>query len=157
MAPVRILLANETRFWRDLVSSVLRQDASLKVIAEVCDGLRAVQMAERLRPAVALLEVELPKLSGIQAGGWIRMLAPNTKIVFLAERLEADVVQAAMKLGPAGCVLKSRATRDLLAAIHAVGRGETFFCHPWAPRPPARSAAQARTANEDATAWGLGA
>jgi DNA-binding NarL/FixJ family response regulator len=153
MALVGILLADETRFWRDFVSSVLRQDPCLEVIGEVSDGLRAVQMAERLQPAVVLLDVELPKLTGIQAGGWIRMLAPNTKIVFLAERLEADVVQAAMKLGPAGCTLKSQAARDLVAAIHAVRRGETFFRHPFAARLPTGPEVQPRTANEQPRAW----
>jgi len=153
MALVRILLAEETRFWQDFVSSVLRQDSSFEVIATVSDGLRAVQMAERLQPTLVLLDVELPKLSGIQAGGWIRMLAPNAKILFLAERLEADVIEAATKLGPGGCILKSQATRDLVPAIHAVGRGETYF----RPRSAAPRAAQAkvqpRTANDQPRAW----
>jgi len=149
MALVRILLAEETRFWRDFISSVLRQDLSFEVIAQVSDGLRAVQMAERLQPAVVLLDVELPKLSGIQAGGWIRMLAPNAKILFLAERLDAGVLEAAMKLGPGGCILKPQATRDLVAAIQAVGRGETFFRLPFA----GQSRVQPRTANEPARAW----
>jgi len=149
MALVRILLAEETRFWRDLVSSVLRQDCSFEVIAAVSDGLRAVQLAERLQPAVVLLDVELPKLSGIHAGGWIRMLAPNAKIVFLAERWEAAVVEAAMRFGPGGCVLKPRAARDLIAAIQAVGRGETFFRLPFA----ALSRVHPRSASEQARAW----
>jgi DNA-binding NarL/FixJ family response regulator len=153
MVLVRILLADETRFWREFVSSALRQDPSLEVICEVCDGLRAVQMAERLQPAVALLDVDLPKLSGIQAGGWIRMLAPNTKIVFLADRLEAAVVQAGMKLGPGGCILKSEAARDLVAAIHAVGRGETLFPYRFATRLPAGTVVQPRDASEKAKAW----
>jgi DNA-binding NarL/FixJ family response regulator len=129
MALVGILLADEIKSWREFVSSVLRRDPSLEVICEVSDGLKAVKMAEQLQPAVAVLNIELPNLGGIQAGGWIRMLAPNTKIVFLAERLEADIVQAAMKHGPEGYLLKSEAPRDLVAAIHAVGRGETFLSY----------------------------
>jgi len=152
MALVRILLADETRFWRDFVSSVLRQDPSFEVIGEVSNGLRAVQMAERLRPEVVLLDAELPKLSAIQAGGWIRMLAPNTKIVFLAERLEADVVEFAMKLGPGGYILKSQVARDLVDAIHAVSRGESFF-RPFATRPAAGSEGQARSTNQQAQTW----
>jgi len=129
MALVRILLADEIESWRVFVSSVLRQDASLEVICEVSDGLKAVKMAEKLQPSLAVLNIDLPKLSGIQAGGWIRMLAPHTKIVFLAERLEADIVQAAMKHGPGGYLLKSEARRDLVAAIHAVDRGETVVSY----------------------------
>jgi DNA-binding NarL/FixJ family response regulator len=129
MALVRILLADEIASWREFVSSVLRKDPSLEVICEVSDGLKAVKMAEQLQPSVAVLNIDLPNLSGTQAGGWIRMLAPNTKIVFLAERLEADIVQAAMKHGPGGYLLKSEARRDLTAAIHAVARGETVLSY----------------------------
>ena len=153
MALVRIFLAEEARFWRDFVASVLRQDPSFEVIAAVSDGLRAVQMAERLQPEVVLLDVELPKLGGIQAGGWIRMLAPNAKILFLAERLEADVVEAAMKLRPGGCVVKSQVTRDLVAAIHAVGRGETFFPCRLAARLPAGSDVQPQDRSDHGKAW----
>ena len=96
---------------------------------EVSDGLKAVRMTEKLQPSVAVVNISLPNLSGIQAGGWIRMLAPKTKIVFLAERLEADIVQAAMKHRAGGYLLKSEARRDLVAAIHAVGRGGTFLSY----------------------------
>jgi DNA-binding NarL/FixJ family response regulator len=129
MARVGILLADEIESWREFVTSVLRRDPSLEVICEVSDGLKAVKMAEKLQPSVAVLNIDLPNLRGIQAGGWIRMLAPNTKIVFLAERLEADLVQAATKHGPGGYLLTSEARRDLVAAIHAVGRGETFLSY----------------------------
>jgi DNA-binding NarL/FixJ family response regulator len=134
MALVRILLADEIKPWREFASYILRQDPSLEVICEVSDGLKAVRMAEKLQPSVVVLNINLPNLRGIQAGGWIRMLAPNTKIVFLAERLEADIVRAAMMLGSGGYLLKSEAARDLVAAIHAVGRGETFFSYQLAAR-----------------------
>jgi len=127
MAPLRVLLADEIESWREFASSILRKDPSLEVVCQVSDGLKAVQMAEKLQPTVVLLNVSLPNLSGIQAGGWIRKLAPNTKIVFLSEELEADIVQVAMKLGVRGYILKCEAARDLVAAIHAVSRGETFF------------------------------
>ena len=129
MAPVGILLADEIKSWREFVSSVLRRDPTLEVICEVSDGLKAVKMATKMQPSVAVLNIDLPNLRGIQAGGWIHMLAPNTKIVFLAERLNADIVQAARKHGPGGYLLKSEAPRDLVAAIHAVGRGETFLSY----------------------------
>jgi len=127
MALVPILLADENKSWREFVSSVLRQDPSLEIICEVSDGLKAVKMAEKLQPSVVVLNINLPNLSGLEASGWISMLAPNTKIVFLADRLEADLVEAAMKLGSGGYLLKSEAARNLVAAIRAVGRGETFF------------------------------
>ena len=127
MALLRILVADDIKSWREFAFSVLRKDPSLEVVCEVSDGLKAVQMTEKLQPAVVLLNINLPNLSGVQAGGWIRKLAPNTKIVFLSEHLEADIVQVAMKLGVRGYILKCEAARDLVAAIHAVSRGETFF------------------------------
>jgi DNA-binding NarL/FixJ family response regulator len=134
MALVRILLADEIESWREFAFSVIQRDPSLAVISEVSDGLKAVRMAEKLEPSVAVLNIDLPNLTGLQAGGWIRMLVPNTKIVFLAERLDADIVQAAMKLGPGGYLLKSEARRDLVAAIHAAARGETFLSDQLAAR-----------------------
>jgi len=134
MALVRILLADEIKSWREFASSLVRRDPSLELICEVSDGLKAVRMAEKLEPSIVVLNIELPGLRGLQAGGWIRMLIPKTRIVFLAERLEADIVQAAMKLGPGAYLLKSEAARDLVAAIHAVARGETFLSHQLAAR-----------------------
>jgi two-component system nitrate/nitrite response regulator NarL len=126
MSMVSILVVDDIDSWRRFVTSTLGQEPSFEIICEVSDGVKAVQMAEQLQPTVVLLDIGLPRLNGIEAGKWIREVAPNAKIVFLSEQLDSDIIQAALKLGAGGYVLKSDAAKDLVAAIHAVVRGKKF-------------------------------
>jgi len=122
---VHILVAEDVQLWREFISSTLRKESSFEIICEVVDGLEAVLAAEQLQPTIALLDIGLPLLNGIEAARYIRMLAPRTGIIFLSEQHDPEVVQAALDLA-SGYVLKSDAANDLLAAIHSVARGETF-------------------------------
>jgi DNA-binding NarL/FixJ family response regulator len=126
MSKVRILVVDDIASWRELVSSVFRSELSFEIICEAVDGKQAVVMAERLQPTIALLDVGLPKLSGIDAAREIRKLAPSTKIAFLSEQRDPDVVKAALNVA-SGYVLKSDAATDLVPAIHSVARGERFI------------------------------
>jgi DNA-binding NarL/FixJ family response regulator len=125
MSKVRILVAEDTELWRDFVSSTLQKEPSFEIICEVVDGLQAVLMAEQFQPTIALLDIGLPRLSGIDAAKRIRTLAPQTRTVFLSERRDLEVVQAALNLA-CGYVLKSDAANDLIPAIHSVASGEPF-------------------------------
>ncbi len=122
---VRILIAEDTELWRGFISSTLRKESSFEIICEVVDGLQAVQAAEQHQPTIALLDIGLPRMNGIEAARYIRMLAPRTGIIFLSEQRDTEVVQAALDIAN-GYVLKSDAANDLLEAIHSVTRGETF-------------------------------
>ena len=127
MSSIRILLVDDVESWRLSVSSMLRTEPSFEVVFETSDGLKAVQAAEKLQPAVVLLDIGLPGLNGIQAGGWIRKVAPFAKIVFVTMERDPDIVEAAWRLGAWGYVLKSDAARELVAAIQSVVRGEKFL------------------------------
>ncbi len=127
MSSIRILLVDDVESWRLTVSSVLREEPSFEVVFETSDGLKAIQAAEKLQPAVILLDIGLPGLNGIQAGRWIRKVAPFAKIVFVTMELDPDIVEAAWGLGAWGYVLKSDAARELVAAIQSVVRGEKFL------------------------------
>ena len=95
----------------------------LKSLCELAGRLKAVQMAEALRPTLAVLEVALPKLNRLEAAGWIRKLAPESRLVFVSERYpDSDVIKAALHLG-LSYVLKSDAAGDMIAAIHAAAQG----------------------------------
>ena len=125
MSKVRILVAEDVDLWRKFISSALLQEPAFEVICEVVDGLQAVLEAEKRQPTIALLDISLPRLSGIDAARSIGKAAPNTKIVFLSAHREVEIVQAALDLGSA-YVLKSDAASDLVEAIHRVTRGEVF-------------------------------
>jgi DNA-binding NarL/FixJ family response regulator len=112
--------------FRRLVCSLLEQDPQFHVAREVGDGLEAVQYAERLQPNLILLDIGLPNMNGIEAARRIRTLAPESKILFLSQTSDADVVQDALSLGAQGYVLKSQVGSELRAAVEAVLRGERF-------------------------------
>ena len=126
MRKVRILVADDMEPWRDYVSSMLQNEPSFEIICQVVDGLEAVVAAKRHQPTIALLDIGMPRMSGIDAARSIKTLAPNTEIVFLSEQRDMEVIQAALDLG-LGYVLKSDAASDLIAAIHAGARGDTFI------------------------------
>lgn len=125
MGKVRILVAEDLELWREYISSALMREPTFELICEATDGLQAVLMAEQHQPTLALLDIGLPRLCGIDAARSIQTVAPNTRIVFLSGQQDIEIVQTALELG-SGYVLKSDAAMDLVAAIHSVVEGETF-------------------------------
>jgi CheY-like chemotaxis protein len=97
-----------------------------QVIAEAADGPEAVQKAEELKPDLIVLDIGLPKLNGIEAARRIRRVSPSTKIVFLSQNNDPDVVRVALSTGALGYVQKTDVRSDLLPAIEAVLQGRQF-------------------------------
>ena len=126
MPLLKAVVVEDYRAFRRLIRLALEQTAEFEVIAEVSDGLEAVQEAKEQQPDLILLDIGLPKLNGFEAGRRIREVSPNSKILFLSQESSPDVVREALSLGALGYVLKSRAQSDLLPAIEAVLRGEHF-------------------------------
>ena len=106
---------------------LLQSRPEWQVIAEASDGSEAVQKAEALKPDLILLDIRLPKVDGIEAARQIRQLSPNSRIVFLSQNKDPDVVRAALGTGALGYVHKTDARRELLLAVDAVLRGEQFI------------------------------
>ena len=125
MSAVCVLVVDDFEDWRRFISYRLRAEP-FEIIGEASDGLRAVQLAEQLQPTVVLLDIGLPGLGGIEAGGWIRSVAPETKIVFVSQESDPDIVRDALRLGAWGYVQKFDAAQELVNAIHTVVRGEKF-------------------------------
>jgi DNA-binding NarL/FixJ family response regulator len=123
---VRVLVVDDFEPFRRFVCSTLEQRPDLQIVAEVSDGLEAVQKAEELKPDVILLDIGLPILNGIEAARQIRKLAPESKIIFLSQESSAEVVQEAFSLGAWGYVMKTRAASDLLHAVESVILGKQF-------------------------------
>jgi len=127
VSSISILLVDDVESWRLSISSILQAEPSFEIVLEISDGMKAVQAAKILQPDVVLLDVGLPGLNGIQAGEWIRTVAPFAKIVFVTIERDPDVVEAAWRLGAWGYVLKSDAARELVAAIWSAVRREKFL------------------------------
>jgi DNA-binding NarL/FixJ family response regulator len=123
---IRILVVDDFEDWRRQVHLLLQVRPEWRVIAEASDGREAIQKAEELKPDLIVLDVGLPNLSGIEAAQQIRQLSPNSRIVFLSQNSDLDVVRAALDTGALGFVCKIDAGDELLPAVDAVLRGKQF-------------------------------
>ena len=123
---IRILVVDDSQDWRRQVLSLFQARPEWQVIAEAADGPEAIQKAEELKPDLIVLDIGLPKLNGIEAARQIRQLSPTSKIVFLSQNNEHEVVRAALGIGALGYVHKTDARSELLPAVYAVLLGEQF-------------------------------
>jgi DNA-binding NarL/FixJ family response regulator len=111
---------------RRFVCSTLEKRPELLIVCEVSDGQDAVRKAGELHPDVILLDVGLPSLNGIEAARQIRRLSHKSKILFLSQESDADVVREVFRIGALGYVAKAHAGSDLLPAVEAVCQGNRF-------------------------------
>lgn len=124
--PVQILLADDHAVVREGFKALLER-GGYKVIAEASDGLAAVNLAQELKPQIAVLDLIMPVLNGIDAAREIRRGSPHTKIILLTMRNEEQYVLEALQAGVAGYMLKTKAAKDLIQAIDQVSQGLTYL------------------------------
>ena len=124
----RILVVENCEPFRRTVCLILQQRAGLDVVGQAGDGLEAVTKATELRPDLIFLDIGLPKQNGLQAVRQIRKHTPESKILFLSQESDPEIVQEALNLGASGYVAKMVvAKEELIAATRAVLRGEQFI------------------------------
>jgi len=122
----RVLLVDDFQPWLSYVSWRLQEEPALKVVGEVRDGIEAIRRAEELNPDLILLDIGLPGMNGIEAARRILDRLPELKILFASEHRSAEIVQAALRTGARGYLVKSHAGTELLPAVRAILRGERF-------------------------------
>lgn len=127
MSGIRILLADDHTVMRRGLRFLLDSQPDLTVVAEASDGREAVQQAESSHPDVAVLDIAMPNLSGIEAAQRIAAECPKTAIIMLSMHSDEGYVLRALKAGARGYLLKDAAEGDLIEAIRAVHQGKTFF------------------------------
>jgi DNA-binding NarL/FixJ family response regulator len=127
MPPLRILLADDHTVVRQGLRKVLEARPDWEVVAEAGDGREAVRQAEELRPDVAILDVAMPTLNGIEATRQIARRAPNTRILVLSMYSDEAYVTQILRAGASGYLLKDSADVDLVQAVGAVADGKSFF------------------------------
>jgi DNA-binding NarL/FixJ family response regulator len=127
MSSVRILVVDDFEPFRQFIISTLQTMSELQVIAAASDGLEAVRMAEELNPDLILLDIGLPRLNGIEAAHRISRVLPDTKILFLSQDNDPDVVAAALSDGAEGYIHKLDVAKKLLPAVEAALRRKQFI------------------------------
>ncbi|MFJ6630064.1 response regulator [Streptomyces sp. NPDC091376] len=142
---VRVLLAEDRGMMRGL-ALLLGMEADIEVVAQVAAGDEVVRSALVARPDVALLDVELPGLSGLDAAAELREEVPDCRVLILATFAGPGCLRRAMEAGAAGFLVKDGPVRELAEAIRAVLRGETVV-------DPALAAAALSTAPSPLTPW----
>ena len=127
MEPIHILLADDHTVMRRGLRLLLENQPEFIVVAEAADGRQAVDQAEATQPDVAVLDIGMPNLSGIEAAQRITAALPHTSIVILSMHSDEGYVLRALKAGAKGYLLKDSPEGDLIEAIKAVNQGKTFF------------------------------
>ena len=126
MLQVRTLVVDDFSSFRRRVCWMLEENPEVRLIGEAADGVEAVQKAVEFQPDLILLDSDLPKLSGIEAARQIRKVVPKSKLLFVSQDSNPEVVQSAFCLGARGYVIKSDAARELLTAVKAVIQGAHY-------------------------------
>ena len=122
----RVLIVEDFLAFRRFICSTLGESLDLRVIAEVSDGLEAVQKAAELKPDLILLDIGLPTINGIEAARQIRKRFPGIQNSLLESGNFSDVVDEALSTGACGYVVKTKAASQLLAVVEAVISGTRF-------------------------------
>jgi DNA-binding NarL/FixJ family response regulator len=137
----RILLVEDFEPFRRFVALTVQARADFELVGEASDGLEALQKAKDLQPDLVVLDIGLPKMSGMEAAAHIRIVAPQAKLIFISLETCSFVVQEAFRLGAHGYIYKLRGLADLVPAIEAVRAGKYFVSRDidvsdWMPAQP---------------------
>lgn len=123
---IRVLIADDHPLLRQGLRQTIESDPMLKVVAEAGDGETALAQIQEVRPRVAVLDVDMPKLDGLAVGRELRAKRLSTEILFLTIHNAEDLFQAAMEIGAKGYLLKDIAVTEIVKALHAVAAGEYY-------------------------------
>jgi DNA-binding NarL/FixJ family response regulator len=136
--PLRILLADDAPGIRRIVKSLLEQEG-FEVVGEAADGREAVRLARESCPDVAVVDLSMPELDGLEVTRELHQLCPRTPVILLTVHAEEHQIQKAFSAGVRGYVVKTHAAEDLARALDVVSRGGKFLspgvggltdCHP---------------------------
>jgi DNA-binding NarL/FixJ family response regulator len=125
---VRVLVADDHTLVRRGLVSLLVESGECDVVAEAADGLQAVEQAQATRPDVAILDLAMPRLSGLEAVRRIHQEVPQTRVLVLTVHEEEEYVLPLVRAGAAGYLIKDSAVAELLAAVRALHAGHGYFC-----------------------------
>ncbi len=124
---VRLLLADDHEIVRRGLRALLEAEPGWEVVAEAVDGRDAIEKTKQMKPDVAILDIGMPSLNGLEAARQIVTSGLQTKVLILTVHDADPVIQQVLEAGARGYLLKSDAARDLVTAVDALRRNKTFF------------------------------
>jgi DNA-binding NarL/FixJ family response regulator len=124
---MRVLIADDHGIVRTGIKLLLERQAGVEVVGEAADGVEAVEQALAFTPDLCILDVGMPRMTGLQAARAIRSHLPDARVLMLSMHDDERYLFEALKAGASGYVLKREADQDLVGAVRAVGRGEAFL------------------------------
>lgn len=128
MEKIRLVLVDDHQIMREGLRLVLAREDDFEIVGEAADGEGALAQIRELHPDVALADVEMPRLNGIELAARVRAECPDTKVLMLAGNAEFPAVREALRAGVSGFLLKAGAADELVRAIRAAAAGEVYFC-----------------------------
>jgi DNA-binding NarL/FixJ family response regulator len=146
---IRVLLADDHVMMRDGLKALLTASLDISVVAEVGNGRDAVRRAEELKPDVAIMDISMPELNGMEATRLLRDKCPGTRVVILSMHSSSEHVFRALEAGAMGYVLKESAGAEVNAAVRAVHGGRRYLSRAIAAREPAVRSGAARSSPLD--------
>ena len=127
MKRITVLLAEDHMIVREGFRKMLELEDDLEIVGEAEDGRQAVAMAKKLRPAVVLMDIAMPRLNGLEATRQVLKAVPTTKVLMLSAHSDDAYVKTATEAGAVGFLLKQTSSHDVCRAIREVQNGKTFF------------------------------
>jgi DNA-binding NarL/FixJ family response regulator len=127
VGPLEILIADDHGLVRAGFRALLAGIEGVKVVGEAQNGHEAWELIHRLRPALALVDISMPVLNGLELTARVAAKQPSTRVIVLSMHATEDYIHRAIQAGAAGYLLKDTSPADLERAIRAVNRGETYF------------------------------
>lgn len=127
MKKLRILLADDHTVMRTGLRALLERQGNFEIVAEAENGRQAVALCSSLAPEIAIMDVGMPMLNGIEATKALLKESPSTGVVMLSMHSDESYVIRSLQAGARGYLLKDSAASDLLSAIEAVSQGKSFF------------------------------
>ena len=127
MEKIRVVLADDHKVLRAGLSMLLNFEPDLEVVGEAGSGQEAVELAERLRPDIVVMDLTMPGLGGLEATPLVRRRVPATRVLILTMHDNPEYLNRALASGATGYVPKRAADTELIGAIRSVARGERFL------------------------------
>jgi DNA-binding NarL/FixJ family response regulator len=125
---IRIMLVDDHTMVRDALQMVLEQDKTMQVVGAVGDGAAALRMADELAPAVVVMDVSMPGISGIETTRRLLARHPEIKVLALSTHLDRRIIQQMLDVGASGYIAKSAAGAELKQGIRNVIAGRSYLC-----------------------------